>query len=79
MTIYNSGFGPSDLSSITPKIALTPRKVLTFEIYVDPQIGTQSIEVYDRKDISNAVETFALKFEIRDQKKINKLKKFVKQ
>ena len=79
LTIYNSGLGPSQMSSSTSILKLiTPKKLVQFDIYVDPSVGTQTIQVYDKKQISNAVELFALKYEVTDIKKINKLKKFVK-
>ena len=55
-----------------------PRKVIKFEIFVDEAVGTQLIEIHDRKHIAEHVERFALKFEIRSRTKINKLKKYIK-
>jgi len=52
--------------------------VIKFEIYVDSTIGTQIIEICDKKQISENVETFALKYEIRNKSKVSKLKKYIK-
>ena len=77
-SFLESEFERADMGSSTPQKAPTQQKLVTFEYDVGPEFGTQSIEVYDRKNISNAVETFALKFKISDQKTITKLKKYVK-
>jgi hypothetical protein len=55
-----------------------PRQVIKFEIYVDPKIGTQDIEIASKKNIKESVENFALKFGITDSAKINKLRKYIK-
>jgi len=52
--------------------------VIKFEIHIDSTIGTQEIEIYDRKLISENVDRFALKYGIRSKTKINKLKKYIK-
>ena len=36
-------------------------RLLNFEIYVDENIGTQIIEISDKKQIGEAVERFAIK------------------
>lgn len=58
---------------------LRPHAVIKFEIYVDEVIGTQVIEICDKAQISENVETFALKFDITNKAKIAKLKKYLKQ
>lgn len=42
----------------------SPHKIIKFEIYIDEVIGTQVIEICDKAQISENVETFALKFDI---------------
>jgi hypothetical protein len=64
--------------AVSNEVAEQPRKVIKFEIFVDETVGTQLIEIHDRKHIAEHVERFALKFEIRSRTKINKLKKYIK-
>lgn len=54
------------------------RKIIKFEIHVDQNIGTQEIEIFDKKLISENVDRFALKFGIRSKSKVQKLKKYIK-
>ena len=54
------------------------KQVIKFEIHIDSAIGTQEIEIYDRKLISENVDRFALKYGIKSKTKINKLKKYIK-
>ena len=46
------------------------KEVIKFEIFVDESVGTQIIEIHDKKQISENVERFALKYEIRSKAKI---------
>ena len=53
-------------------------QVIRFEIHVDATVGTQEIEICDRKLISENVDRFAFKFGIVSKSKINKLKKYIR-
>lgn len=54
-------------------------KAIQFQIFVDEAHGVRNLEIFNRKYISQIVDTFALKYDIRDKGKISKLKKYVKQ
>jgi hypothetical protein len=69
---------PSSAHPLVPTVK-TPHKIIKFEIYVDNMIGTQVIEIRDKKDIGQAVDTFALKYDINNRQKVSKLKKYIKQ
>jgi hypothetical protein len=69
----------SRIASQHEKTFKAPHQIIKFEIYVDYVMGTQIIEICDRKQISETVETFALKYDITSKAKVAKLKKYIKQ
>ena len=55
-----------------------PKTTIQFDIYVDEVVGTQSIEITDKRHISDAIQRFTLKWNITDENKMKKLKKYIK-
>lgn len=53
-------------------------KVFKFEIHIDKEFGTQVLEIYNKDNVKENIERFALKYGIRSQSKINKLTKRVR-
>lgn len=56
----------------------TKQKIIQFQIFVDKTQGVRNLEIFDKKHISQVVESFALKYDIQNKSKIQKLKKYVK-
>lgn len=69
---------PSEHSRLQQFLVSKPQKIVKFEIYVDSTVGTQVIEICDKKLISETVESFCMKHDIHSRTKISKLKKYIK-
>ena len=69
-SIYNEIPSQESALSSSNESAAKTKEVIKFEIFVDESVGTQIIEIHDKKQISENVERFALKYEIRSKAKI---------
>ena len=49
-----------------------------FDIHIDALHGSKVLEITDLKNISRAVDSFALKYSISDPEKVARLKKYVR-